>query len=108
MLSGFTLHKQETPVSCGPASAKMALEIMGIDVSEAELRMRMKTNRFMGTMLRPLRKVYKHYLREKGIDLHVRALSGSSVTNRTLVDSLKKGLLFRLLIPRTVIILENR
>lgn len=91
MLSGFTLHKQETPVSCGPASAKMALEIMGVHISEAELRMRMKTNRFLGTMLRSLRKGYKRSLRENGIDLHVRTLSGPLVTTRTLVESLEKG-----------------
>jgi len=90
-LSGFELHKQETPFSCGPASTKMALEIMGIKVAESDLRRLMRTNSMTGTLYGFLKRAYERCLRENGKDLRVRILSGDSVTARTLVESLKKG-----------------
>ena len=91
VLTGFTLHKQETPVSCGPASAKMALQILGIEVPEAELRRRMRTNSLVGTPTGFLRRGYQACLQNSGMSLRVRVLSGSSVTSRTLVESLERG-----------------
>jgi hypothetical protein len=90
-LSGFTLHKQETPVSCGPASVRMALEILGIKISEPELRKRMRTNPVLGTLYGFLRKTYERCLNENGVALKVRILSGPSVTGKTLTESLAKG-----------------
>jgi len=90
-LSGFALHKQETPFSCGPASAKMALETLGIGVSEAELRKRMKTNPILGTLYGLLRRAYESCLQEHGMKMKVRIRSGSSVTGNTLAESLAKG-----------------
>ena len=90
-LSGFTPHKQETPVSCGPASVKMALEILGIKISESDLRKRMKTNPILGTLYGFLRRAYECCLKENGMDLRVRILSGPSVTSSTLAESLAKG-----------------
>jgi ABC-type bacteriocin/lantibiotic exporter with double-glycine peptidase domain len=90
-LSGFTLHKQETPVSCGPASAKMALEILGIKISESELRKRMKTNIVLGTLYGFLRRTYERCLKENGVNVQVRILSGPSVTSEVLAESLAKG-----------------
>lgn len=89
--SNFALHKQETPFSCGPASAKMALEMLGIEVPESELRKRMWTNPLMGTLYGFLRRAYERYLQENGMGLKVRILSGSSVTTQTLAESLEKG-----------------
>jgi hypothetical protein len=90
-LSGFSLHKQETPVSCGPASAKMALEILGVRISEPELRKRMKTNAVFGTLYGFLRREYERCLKENGVNMRVRILSGPSVTGPVLAESLAKG-----------------
>lgn len=90
-LSNFALHKQETPFSCGPASTKIALETQGIKITESELRKRMRTNSFTGTLYGALRRAYQQCLHEKGKSFTVRILSGPSVTVRTLVDSLQKG-----------------
>jgi hypothetical protein len=38
-----------------------------------------------------VRRGYQRYLRKNGVNLNVRILSGSSVTTRTLVESLQKG-----------------
>ena len=62
MFSNFVLHEQEVPFSCGPASAKMALKIPGIEVPESELRKRMWTNPLMGTLYGFLRRAYERYL----------------------------------------------
>ena len=91
MLSEFSLQKQETPFSCGPAAAKMALEIMGIKVPEAELRKRMWTNSILGTLPGLLSRAYQSYLSENGIGLRARVRSGPSVTTDALLDSLRKG-----------------
>ena len=85
------MHKQETLVSCGPASVKMALEILGIKISESELRKRMRTNTILGTLYGFLRNAYENCLKENGMDLRVRILSGPSVTGETLAESLAKG-----------------
>jgi hypothetical protein len=91
MLPEFTLHKQETPFSCGPAAAKMALEIMGIKVPEFELRKKMWTNSVLGTLPTLLARAYQDYLRENGKALRVRVRSGQSITTDTLLASLQKG-----------------
>ncbi len=91
MLKGVRIHKQETPVSCGPASVLMALEIMGISMPESKLRRKMHTNRLWGTLPGMMKRGYQRYLRKKGINLKVRILSGPAVNTRTLVESLQKG-----------------
>ena len=91
MLKNIRIHKQETPVSCGPASVLMALEMMGITIPESRLRRKMHTSRLWGTLPGMVKRGYQRYLRKGGVNLNVRILSGSSVTTRTLVESLQKG-----------------
>jgi hypothetical protein len=91
MLGGFDVHKQETPVSCGPASVLMALEMMGITVPESRLRRKMHTSKLWGTMPGMVKRGYQRYLRKGGFNLNVRILSGRAVTTHTLAESLQKG-----------------
>lgn len=90
MLEGVRIHKQETPVSCGPASVLMALDMMGVRIAESRLRKKMHTNRLWGTLPGSLMRVYQHYLRKHDINLRVQKLSGPNVTADTLIDSLQK------------------
>jgi hypothetical protein len=69
----------------------MALEIMGIRVSEPELRRKMRTSSLWGTSPGMLKRVYQEYLRENGAGLKVRVLCGATVTTGMLIESLQKG-----------------
>jgi len=42
--------KQSTPFSCGPAALKMMLHLFGVEKTEEELSVRLKTNTDIGTL----------------------------------------------------------
>jgi len=88
-LSGFELYKQETPMSCGAASARMVLSYLGMEVTEEELRGKMKLNKRIGILPFMLKKGLNNILREKGSELTAVEKSGEELPLQIIKESLR-------------------
>ncbi|MEW6203325.1 MAG: C39 family peptidase, partial [bacterium] len=64
-LPDFTIYKQETDHTCGPAAVRMALDFLGLKVSEHEIARRCLTHP-VGTLHWTLRAGFNHFLRKIG------------------------------------------
>lgn len=92
LLEDFTVHKQETPYTCGPAAARMSLEYLGHKLSEAEIKKRMNTSALLGTSHGQLYRAYLKYLAEFNTGLEASIIRGVEATNRVVMESLHNNL----------------
>ncbi len=92
LLNDFPLHKQETPYTCGPASARMVLEFLGHPVPEYDIAKRMGTMKSLGTMPGQLLGGLNHYLAEFDTGLEAVTLRGGDASESAVAQYLEKGL----------------
>lgn len=87
-LDGFTVYRQETDHTCGPAAVRMTLQYMGLNIPEKKLAASCMTHPF-GTLHWTLLTGYKKFARKIGFDIEM-AENDPDVFER-IVDSVKSG-----------------
>lgn len=92
LLENFPTHKQETPYTCGPASARLVLEYLGHEVPESEIAERMGTSPTFGTAHGPYIKAFRQYLEELGTGLRPVKITGKHATTEFVTASILDNL----------------
>jgi hypothetical protein len=88
-LENFPVYKQETDHTCGPCAARMALEYLGLKISEKRLARRCLTHP-LGTLHWTLRMGFDYYARQLGF--RVRMLENEPHIFDRMADNLDQGL----------------